>query len=59
MVRARDRVGRGRPPNIGALFTVTVGGQDDLVFDGDSQAFDAQGQRQARAPMFQPRLACE
>lgn len=36
------------------LYANAVGGQDDLVFDGDSQAMDAQGQCVARAPLFEP-----
>lgn len=33
-----------------------VGGQDELVFDGDSLVVDAQGQLVARAAQFQPEL---
>lgn len=35
------------------LFCNQVGGQDELVFDGGSAAFDASGNVTARAPLFQ------
>ena len=35
------------------LFCNQVGGQDELVFDGGSTAFDANGNVTARAPLFQ------
>ena len=35
------------------LFCNQVGGQDELVFDGGSAAFDANGKVTARAPLFQ------
>ena len=35
------------------LFCNQVGGQDELVFDGGSAAFDAKGTVTARAPLFQ------
>lgn len=35
------------------LYANAVGGQDDLIFDGDSQAYDAQGQCVARAALFE------
>ncbi len=35
------------------LFCNQVGGQDELVFDGGSAAFDADGKVTARAPLFQ------
>lgn len=38
------------------VYTNAVGGQDDLVFDGDAQAFDADGTLVARAPLFQASL---
>ena len=36
------------------VYTNAVGGQDDLVFDGDAQAYNAKGVLVARAPLFQP-----
>ena len=36
----------------------TVGGQDELVFDGDSLVVDAAGQLVARAPLWQEGLVC-
>jgi len=36
----------------------TVGGQDELVFDGDSLVVDAEGAVLARAPLWQERLLC-
>ncbi len=39
--------------SVAVLYTNAVGGQDDLVFDGDAQAFDASGTLVARAPLFQ------
>jgi NAD+ synthase (glutamine-hydrolysing) len=38
--------------NAPLLFCNQVGGQDELVFDGGSTAFDATGQVMARAPLF-------
>ncbi|HVZ72806.1 MAG TPA: NAD+ synthase [Polyangia bacterium] len=38
------------------LFVNQVGGQDDLVFDGASLAFDARGEVVARAPEHEPAL---
>ena len=58
--RATELAEVARKHQVPLFYSNSVGGQDDLVFDGDSQAFDAQGQRQARAPMFQPAvLGCE
>ena len=39
--------------NAPLLFCNQVGGQDELVFDGGSAAFDANGNVTARAPLFQ------
>jgi len=39
--------------NAPLLFCNQVGGQDELVFDGGSAAFDADGNVTARAPLFQ------
>ncbi len=36
------------------LYANAVGGQDDLIFDGDSQAYDATGRCVARAGLFEP-----
>lgn len=45
----RQRVGESRLP---VLYVNLVGGQDELVFDGQSFAVDADGQVVARAPQF-------
>jgi NAD+ synthase (glutamine-hydrolysing) len=42
-----------RKLNAPLLFCNQVGGQDELVFDGGSAAFDANGNVTARAPLFQ------
>lgn len=42
-----------RKLNAPLLFCNLVGGQDELVFDGGSAAFDAAGNVTARAPLFQ------
>jgi len=41
-----------RALNAPLLFCNQVGGQDELVFDGGSMAFDADGNITARAPLF-------
>jgi NAD+ synthase (glutamine-hydrolysing) len=38
------------------VYVNAVGGQDDLVFDGDSAVLDAEGKVLARSPRFQPAL---
>lgn len=35
------------------VYVNLVGGQDELIFDGGSMAFDAEGQLVARAPLFE------
>ncbi len=42
-----------RKLNAPLLFCNQVGGQDELVFDGGSAAFDAKGNVTARAPLFE------
>jgi NAD+ synthase (glutamine-hydrolysing) len=51
----RDNVfsAAARKLNAPLLFCNLVGGQDELVFDGGSAAFDASGSVTARAPLFQ------
>lgn len=44
---------RAREAGLDVLFLNTVGGQDDLVFDGGSFFLDAQGEIKARFPLFQ------
>src|SRR6266436_3989054 len=46
---ARARVGEARIP---LVFVNLVGGQDELVFDGNSFVMDAQGSVTMRAPVF-------
>jgi NAD+ synthase (glutamine-hydrolysing) len=50
----RDNVfsAAARKLNASLLFCNLVGGQDELVFDGGSAAFDASGSVTARAPLF-------
>ena len=45
--------------NAPLLFCNQVGGQDELVFDGGSAAFDADGKITARAPLFQEHTLTE
>lgn len=49
---------RRRAEQIGApiLYTNMFGGQDDLVFDGDSMAVNREGELLARSPQFQSDL---
>ncbi len=50
----REKVFAAAAKTIGAplLFCNQVGGQDELVFDGGSASFDADGKVTARAPLF-------
>lgn len=41
---------------LAVVYVNLVGGQDELVFDGQSFAFDNQGQLRARAPVFSEHL---
>ncbi|WED41943.1 NAD+ synthase [Legionella cardiaca] len=45
----RDYAAQG----LAMIYVNQVGGQDELLFDGQSMAFDAQGVLRARAPAFQ------
>ncbi len=47
---------RARACGAPMVYVNTVGGQDELVFDGDSMVADAQGELVARAPLWQERL---
>ncbi len=53
--RRRDRAlqARVRETGLGLLYVNQVGGQDDLVFDGDSRAYDRSGACVLRAPSFE------
>ena len=53
--RRRDNVlrARVRETGLGLLYVNQVGGQDDLVFDGDSRAYDGSGACVLRAPSFE------
>ncbi|XOZ33471.1 NAD+ synthase [Halomonadaceae bacterium KBTZ08] len=42
-----------RSHGLGIVYVNLVGGQDELVFDGGSLAFDAQGRECTRAPRFE------
>lgn len=54
----RERVLRERARETGlpVLYVNQVGGQDDLLFDGDSRAVDADGRSGFRAPAFEEDL---
>ena len=54
--RERMLVQRARDNLAAVLFCNTVGGQDELVFDGHSVAIDEEGEILARAPQFQEAL---
>ncbi|MDP1876710.1 MAG: NAD+ synthase [Actinomycetota bacterium] len=48
---------RAREADATLVYVNLVGGQDELVFDGDSMAVDVQGRVLARSPQFAPDLA--
>jgi NAD+ synthase (glutamine-hydrolysing) len=54
--RERMLVQRARDNLTAVLFCNTVGGQDELVFDGHSVAIDEEGEILARAPQFEEAL---
>jgi NAD+ synthase (glutamine-hydrolysing) len=54
--RERMLVQRARDNLTAVLFCNTVGGQDELVFDGHSVAIDQDGELLARAPQFEEAL---
>jgi NAD+ synthase (glutamine-hydrolysing) len=56
MERERMLVQRARDNVAAVLFCNTVGGQDELVFDGHSVAIDQDGEVIARAPQFEESL---
>jgi NAD+ synthase (glutamine-hydrolysing) len=47
---------RARDTGCALAYVNLVGGQDELVFDGDSLVVDADGRLLARAPQFEPAL---
>ncbi len=49
---------RAREAGAPMAYVNLVGGQDELVFDGDSMVVDAQGALLARAPQFVEHLLC-
>jgi NAD+ synthase (glutamine-hydrolysing) len=55
--RERMLAQRARDSNVSVLFCNAVGGQDELVFDGHSVAFDHTGAVVARAPQFEESIA--
>jgi NAD+ synthase (glutamine-hydrolysing) len=60
--RAREAMVAERARSYGAAFALcnTVGGQDELVFDGGSVVIGPDGEVLARAPQFEPELlVCE
>src|SRR6185437_1012121 len=58
--REREAVVRERLEQVKlpVVYTNLVGGQDELVFDGNSFVLDAQGQLALRAPAFEESLTC-
>jgi NAD+ synthase (glutamine-hydrolysing) len=56
MERERMLVQRARDNVAAVLFCNTVGGQDELVFDGHSVAIDQDGEVIARSPQFEEAL---
>jgi NAD+ synthase (glutamine-hydrolysing) len=56
MERERMLVQRARDNVAAVLFCNTVGGQDELVFDGHSLAIDQDGEILARGPQFEEAL---
>jgi NAD+ synthase (glutamine-hydrolysing) len=54
--RERMLVQRAMDNLVAVLFCNTVGGQDELVFDGHSLAIDQDGELVARAPQFEEAL---
>ncbi len=58
--RERERVVARRIAQVGipVVYLNLVGGQDELVFDGNSFVMDAQGQLVARAAPFEESLSC-
>lgn len=49
---------RAREAGAALVYVNTVGGQDELVFDGDSLVVDAAGELVARAPLWEEGLMC-
>lgn len=47
---------RARAAGLPLIYCNLIGGQDDLLFDGSSMLFDADGQLQAEAPAFEEHL---
>jgi NAD+ synthase (glutamine-hydrolysing) len=47
---------RAKTNNVAIMYVNTVGGQDDLLFDGGSMAIDAQGKVQAQGEFFKENL---
>jgi len=56
MQRERMLIQRARDSSVAILCANAVGGQDELVFDGDSVAVDQGGEVVARAPQFEEAL---
>ncbi len=54
--RAQTLAAVARERKVPVLLVNQVGGNDDLIFDGQSTLFDAQGQIIARAPSFEEAL---
>lgn len=47
---------RAKENHVAILYTNNIGGQDDLIFDGDSMVFDEQGELCQHAGFFQEKL---
>lgn len=49
---------RARETGLGIIYVNCVGGQDELIFDGESMVCDAAGTVQFRAPLFEEGVYC-
>ncbi len=56
-VREKLMADRAREGQMPVIYVNTVGGQDELVFDGGSMALSAEGKIQHRAPFYDEKLA--
>jgi NAD+ synthase (glutamine-hydrolysing) len=55
--RVKEISQRARANNVGIVYVNTVGGQDDLIFDGGSMVLDTKGQVALQVDFFQEKIA--